>query len=92
MSRRQPPTPPAPRAIRWIPAGPGVYPRADIARPAQDLVLVHGAVIGIGEPLGENAPAISSEFAEALIEAGHAELCDVPTEDAVSVEEKAPEE
>ncbi len=64
-------------AIRWIPEASGVYPRQDIAN-NRDLVLTHGAVVGVGEPLGEGAPATSEQFAKDLIEAGHAEPCEIP--------------
>ena len=66
-------SPSAPRAIRWIPDSPGVYPGRNLTKPTEPLVFAHGTVVGVDEPLGEGAPSVSAEFAQSLIEAGHAE-------------------
>lgn len=65
-------------ALRWIPESPAVYKDQNVAGGA--LVLAAGTVIGIGEPLGEGGQACSEEFAQGLIEAGHAEIIDAPVE------------
>lgn len=66
------------QALRWIPESPAVYKDQNVA--GGPLVLAAGTVIGIGEPLGEGGQACSEEFAQGLIEAGHAEIIEAPVE------------
>lgn len=66
-------------ALRWIPDSPAVYPGQNLVSGGA-LVFAAGTVVGIGEPLGESGQACSEEFAQGLIEAGHAEIINAPVE------------
>lgn len=90
MSKDKKTTTTPPQAIRWIPTSAGVYDRQNIASPARPLILTEGAIVGIGEPLGEGSQAVSEEFAADLVAAGHAEYFTPESTPAPSTSTSAP--